>query len=200
MREEKILYLTEQEQERFFKAVKSKNNPRDIFLFNLMLHYGLRLQEALHIKLGDFETRTGEVRLKIKRVKNGDSKSERLMTDDINLWKTWLRHRSKFKNAEFNPYVFISRKCGAGMISSQGIEFVMLEYCKQAKIPRDKSHPHVLRHTAAVRLLMAEADVYTVQDCLGHKNIASSMKYLRLSNPDRDRRLGGVRERAFNSC
>lgn len=198
MSEEKILYLTEEEEKRFFKAVKKKKNPRDICLFNLMLHYGLRLKEALHIKLEDFEIRTNQVRLKIKRVKNGDSKSEPLLPDDITVWKTWLKHRSKFKNAELNPYVFISRKCGAGMISEQGIEFVMLQYCKQAEIPRDKSHPHVLRHTAAVRLLMAGGDVYTVQDCLGHRNITSSMEYLKLSNPDRDRRVGGVREKAFS--
>jgi len=44
---------------------------------------------------------------------------------------------------------------------------------------------------------MAGGDVYTVQDCLGHKNIASSMKYLKLSNPDRDKRLASVREKAF---
>ncbi len=55
------------------------------------------------------------------------------------------------------------------------------------------------RPTAAVRPLMAGEDVYTVQDCLGHRNITSSMKYLKLSDPDRDKRLAGVREKAFST-
>jgi integrase/recombinase XerD len=194
---EDIFYFTEEEEQRFFKTVKKQKNPRDICLFNFMLHYGLRLKEALHIKLEDFEQRTGELRLRVKRVKNGDSKSERLLPSDITLWRNWLRVRGKCKNAELNPYLFISRKSGAGMITEQAIQWTMLKYCEEAEIKRKKSHPHVLRHTAAVRLLMAGGDVYTVQDCLGHKNIASSMKYLKLSNPDRDKRLASVREKAF---
>jgi len=194
-----ILYLTEQEEQRLFKVIRKQKNPRDICLFNLILHFGLRLKEALHIKLEDFEKRSDGMRLFIRRVKNGESKSERLMTGDITLYLNWMKARSKFKNAEINPYLFISRKSGAGMISEQAIQWTMLRYCQEAGIARDKSHPHVLRHTAAVRLLMAGGDVYTVQDCLGHRNITSSMKYLKLSNPDRDRRLGGVREKAFST-
>jgi integrase/recombinase XerD len=196
---EDIFYFTEEEEQRFFKVVKKQKNLRDICLFNFILHYGLRLKEALKIQLKDFEKRSDGMRLFINRVKNGESKSERLMTGDITLYINWLKARSKFKNAEVNPYLFISRKSGAGMISEQAIQWTMLKCCEEAEIKRKKSHPHVLRHTAAVRLLMAGGDVYTVQDCLGHRNIASSMKYLKLSNPDRDRRLGGVREKAFST-
>jgi len=196
---EDILYLTEEEEQRLFKAVKKQKSLRDICLFSFMLHFGLRLKEALHIKLDDFEKRSDGIRLFIRRVKNGESKSERLITGDITLYLNWLKARSKFKNSEVNPYLFISRKSGAGMITMQAIQWAMLRYSQQAGIKRDKSHPHVLRHTAAVRLLMAGGDVYTVQDCLGHRNITSSMKYLKLSDPDRDRRLGGVREKAFST-
>ncbi len=195
---EEILYLTEQEESQLFKVIRKEKNPRNICLFNLMLHFGLRLREALQIKLADFEKRSDGMRVDITRVKNGESKSERLMATDITLYLNWIKARNRFKHAEINPYLFISKKSGAGMISPQAIQWVMLQYCQQAGIKRDKAHPHVLRHTAAVRLLMAGGDIYTVQDCLGHKNITSSIKYLKLSNPDRDRRLGGVREKAFS--
>lgn len=40
-------------------------------------------------------------------------------------------------------------------------------------------HPHVLRHTAATRLLETGADVRVVQEFLGHASVAVTPVYLR---------------------
>ena len=51
----------------------------------------------------------------------------------------------------------------------------MQKYSKLADIPKEKRQFHSLRHSVAVHLLDAGADVAFVQDRLGHANIQNTM-------------------------
>jgi len=62
----------------------------------------------------------------------------------------------------------------------------MRGYGEAAGIPPDKRHFHVLRHSIAVHLLDAGADIMFVRDLLGHKNIQNTMVYARLTSARRD--------------
>ncbi len=44
--------------------------------------------------------------------------------------------------------------------------------------------PHILRHTAATRLLANGCDLHTVQRILRHRNVATTTRYLHLLNSD----------------
>lgn len=49
---------------------------------------------------------------------------------------------------------------------------------EEASIPRELSHPHILRHTRAIELLRAGVPLTTVQDLLGHVLSSTTAIYL----------------------
>ena len=56
--------------------------------------------------------------------------------------------------------------------------------------------PHTLRHTFASRLVMAGIDIRTVQELMGHKTIAMTLRYAHLS-PDHKRKAMATLEDGF---
>ncbi len=54
---------------------------------------------------------------------------------------------------------------------------------KRADLPKGKRiSPHIFRHTFAVRYLMLGGDIYTLQELLGHEDIATIKNYMHLND------------------
>ena len=66
-------------------------------------------------------------------------------------------------------------------LTSRSVERILLKYVKKSGLPV-KATPHVLRHSFATDLLMAGADIRSVQEMLGHKNIATTQIYTHITN------------------
>jgi site-specific recombinase XerD len=66
-------------------------------------------------------------------------------------------------------------------LSVRSIQRMVKKYAKMAGVPVDVT-PHVLRHTFATDLLSAGADLRTVQESLGHKNVATTQIYTHVTN------------------
>jgi site-specific recombinase XerD len=64
----------------------------------------------------------------------------------------------------------------------EGIKSMFQRLAERSGVER--LHPHLLRHTAATRLLASGCDLHTVQRILRHRNVAITTRYLHLLDSD----------------
>lgn len=67
-------------------------------------------------------------------------------------------------------------------LTPRSVERLIKRYTHMAGLPVDAT-PHTLRHSFATDLLDQGADLRSVQELLGHKNIATTQIYTHLTNP-----------------
>lgn len=68
-------------------------------------------------------------------------------------------------------------------ITRDGFAKLMLRAGQRAGLPRHKCHPHVLKHSIAMQTIKG-AGIENVRQWLGHRSIASTGEYLRVSDEE----------------
>ncbi len=169
-----ITYLTQDETKRLFAVIKGK---RDRALFSLAYHHGLRASEVGLLQITDLNLKQG--RISIHRVKDSSSGVYPLQPSDMKLMRAYLRERE-----DTSPYLFVSNRMVP--IHRHTLWDAMRTYGKRVGLLEAKRKFHILRHSIAVHLLDAGADVSFVRDWLGHKNIQNKVVYLKYTTATRD--------------
>jgi len=167
----RIKYLSKEEIERLFSCIKDR---RDKALFGLTYLYGLRISEALLLKLShvDLENK----RILIHRVKGGIGGERPLFQIAEKLVRKYLKVRLDTGDA-----IFTGRQ---GNLSRQRVQQLFKAYAQKAGID-PKYSVHSLRHSIATHLLDAGEGIEFVRDHLGHTNIQNTMIYAQITNSRR---------------
>ena len=70
-------------------------------------------------------------------------------------------------------------------MTRQGYWKILKQYSEQAKINKEIT-PHTIRHSFAIHMLENGAEIKTVQELLGHTDIASTMMYSQMLNMNKN--------------
>jgi integrase len=167
-----VKYVGKKEVERLFEAIPP-SAARDALLFDMIYRYGLRREEATLLLREHVQDR-----IRVTRVKHGISRDYPIFRRTRRLLWSYLSKRGD----DGNPFLFPSPQIPGAAISASLVYHLFRGYALDARLPTDRRHPHVLRHSIAVHLLNAGWDLVDVQHWLGHASITSTMIYAQVSN------------------
>ena len=164
--------LTEKEVEILLDQPKVDNfkGARDKAMLELLYATGLRVSQIISIETGDIDLEMGILEIREENntrfipVGNIAIEALRLYMED---------YRSAYSLEEDGP-LFVNYRGKA--LSRQGFWKIIKSYTEETGI--DKSiTPNTLRHSFAVHLIENGANIETVQEMLGHSEIATTQVY-----------------------
>jgi integrase/recombinase XerD len=153
-------------------AAMSDDTParhRDQVFFKLLYTCGLRMGEAVRVRVADIKWEEGWLRV------IGKGNKERRVYLKPYLIEALRRY---IEESEVEGYLFPGRG-HQGHITCSLITGRLKRYLNEAGLPRHVT-PHTLRHSAATHYLIGGAPITFVQNLLGHESLATTGIYTQL--------------------
>jgi integrase/recombinase XerD len=175
--------LSPLEAERLIEAATgtTPRSLRDRALTELLYGAGLRVSEAVGLSKTDIDLHARLVRCigkgnKERVVPIGRAAAEAL--------RRYLAHGRPYLDTRHRPELFLNARGGA--LTRAGAFLILRRLAAKAGLEPERVHPHLLRHSFATHLLEGGADLRSVQEMLGHADLATTELYTHVS--DRRRR------------
>ena len=149
---------------------------RDRALLEVMYGCGLRASEAIGLEIGDVDMRRGFVR------PHGKGSKERIVPLGREASRAIERYvrsgRGELLGDRVERKLFVNFR--GGPLTRQGLYKIIQRHAKAAGL-EGRMSPHTLRHTFATHLLSGGCDLRSVQEMLGHADVATTQLYTHLS-------------------
>jgi integrase/recombinase XerD len=149
---------------------------RDRALLEVMYACGLRASEAIDLLVADVDLDAGVLTAR------GKGSKERLVpvgSKAVAALDAWVEHgRPELVGLADELHLFVNRRGAA--LTRQGLYKIVQRHARTAGLA-DRMSPHTLRHTFATHLLAGGCDLRSVQEMLGHADIATTQIYTHLS-------------------
>lgn len=149
---------------------KYKESLRNLVLFKLLLDSGLRINEALNLRIRDISIESNTIHVKITKTKR-----ERYVFFTDSTRKLILRLLSTHN---IKDYIFISYKANK-RLCVDNVQNICFRLEKSLKLS-ETIRPHRWRHTFATNFLKRGGDLESLRLILGHSSLITTQKYLHL--------------------
>jgi integrase/recombinase XerD len=170
--------LTRDEVARLLRAPKGTEPAalRDRALLELLYACGLRASEAIGLELSDVDLQEAVLRAR------GKGSKERVVPVGraaVSALRAYLgRGRPRLATEAADPGLFLNVR--GRRLSRQGLYKIVQGHARAVGL-EDRMSPHTLRHTFATHLLAGGCDLRTLQEMLGHADVATTQIYTHLS-------------------
>ncbi len=165
-----------------------KRSLRDRAVLELLYATGLRVSELASLNVDDIDPGTIEIRVRGKgdkeRIVFYTPVASQALADYITI--------ARAKDAAAKPSsnaLFLNAK--GGRLSVRSLQYIVDAAAGRSRLGR-RASPHMLRHSFATHLLEEGADLRTIQELLGHADLATTQAYTHLDK----RRLKNVYRQA----
>ena len=150
---------------------------RDRALLEVMYACGLRASEAIDLEVGDLDLEAAHP-ARPRQGLQGAARAGRLGAAARALAAYLARGRPQLVGDRFESRLFVNHR-GHGL-TRQGLYKIVQRHAASAGLA-SKMSPHTLRHTFATHLLAGGCDLRSLQEMLGHADIATTQLYTHLS-------------------
>jgi integrase/recombinase XerD len=150
---------------------------RDRALVELLYGAGLRVSEAVTLERGGIDLDGRLVRV------TGKGDKERIVPigrQAVDALRRYLSRGRPFLDRRHRPDLFLNAQGGA--LTRAGAFLILRRLADQAGLDPARVHPHLLRHSFATHLLEGGADLRSVQEMLGHADLATTELYTHVSD------------------
>ena len=149
---------------------------RDRALLETMYACGLRVSEAIGLELTDVDL---EERMLCARGKGSKERLVPVGRQAVRALRSYCQHgRPALLGAKFESRLFLNRR--GAPLTRQGLYKIIQGHARGAGL-QDRMSPHTLRHSFATHLLAGGCDLRSLQEMLGHADLATTQVYTHLS-------------------
>jgi len=159
--------------EEIFSMINTIKNKKHRLLIELMYSSGLRVSEAVALKIENINLNE-----RIAKVEAGKGKKDRLVILSRNLSKNLNKYLEKRKFD--STYIFPTQKNRQEHLSVRQAQKIVNKAAKKAGIKK-RVFCHALRSSFATHLLEAGTDIRVIQELLGHTNLQTTQRYTKVS-------------------
>lgn len=155
---------------------------RNAALIFLLVDTGLRISEAIGLRIGDVDRGNGSLTV----IGKGNKKRTVYMATTARraLWR-YLEAERRLAGPEDPLFVSVGGNQSGGGLGYSGCYEVVRNAGKLAGLPKElRSSPHTLRHTFAVSFLRAGGNLFELQRLMGHTDLTVLRRYVTLAEAD----------------
>jgi integrase/recombinase XerD len=150
---------------------------RDRALVELLYGAGLRVSEAVGLEKGGVDL---DQRLVRTIGKGGKERVVPVGRQAVEALRRYLGRGRPHLDRRHRPELFLNAQGGA--LTRAGAFLILRKLAAKAGLEPERVHPHLLRHSFATHLLEGGADLRSVQEMLGHADLATTELYTHVTN------------------